>query len=138
MCVWPIHCNNPNVIGVKINPKLWLQCSLLSPSFVCPIRAFHANCQQIGIKHRLVSTKNQSHTKRNQNNKMRNQNNPFRPPPRLAPFKGVQNVTQSNLHSLQNGLLDNQVVQVGGLKYPLPVMYPTLKVMLIYGTAGQF
>ena len=52
---------------------------------------------------------------------MRNQNNPFRTPPRLAPFKGVQNVTQSNLHSLQNGLLDNQVVQVGGLKYPLPV-----------------
>ena len=69
---------------------------------------------------------------------MRNQNNPFRPPPRLAPFKGVQNVTQSNLHSLQNGLLDNQVVQVGGLKYPLPVMYPTLKVMLIYGSAEQF
>ena len=69
---------------------------------------------------------------------MRNQNIPFRPPPRLAPFKGVQNVTQSNLHSLQNGLLDNQVVQVGGLKYPLPVMYPTLKVMLIYGSAEQF
>ena len=69
---------------------------------------------------------------------MCNQNNPFRPPPRLAPFKGVQNVTQSNLHSLQSGLLDNQVVQVGGLKYALPVIYPILKVMLICGTARQF